>query len=145
MDTSSTGRTHLISPDSSAPLEIGVNFQINDVNSTDGNLTWATVYTEYYGSGTDSWDVFAYPYVTIAHYATATAGGYETRATQPPIDPSATEQGSDLDTNTPGNDNNKNKSGNGTLWLILGIAACVAGVAAVLIAVFVTKARNQSK
>ena len=134
------------SPDSSAPLEIGVNFQINDVNSTDGNLTWATVYTEYYGSGTDSWDVFAYPYVTIAHYATATAGGYETRATQPPVDPSATEQGSDLDTNTPGNDkNNENTSGNGTLWLILGIAACVVGVAAVLIAVFVTKARKQSK
>ena len=132
------------SPDSSAPLEIGVNFQINDVNSTDGNLTWATVYTEYYGSGTDSWDVFAYPYVTIAHYATATSDGYETRATQPPADPSATEPGSDLDNSTPG-DSNNNDPGKNTLWLILGIVACVAVVAAVVIAVLVTKARKRSK
>ncbi len=46
---------------------IGVNFQINDVNSTDFNLTWATVYSKYYDHGTDSWDVFAYPYVTLAN------------------------------------------------------------------------------
>jgi hypothetical protein len=46
---------------------IGVNFQINDVNSTDFTLTWATVYSKYYDHGTDSWDVFAYPYVTLAN------------------------------------------------------------------------------
>ena len=46
---------------------IGVNFQINDVNSTDFSLTWATVFSKYYEHGTDSWDVFAYPYVTLAN------------------------------------------------------------------------------
>ena len=46
---------------------ISVNFQINDVNSTDFSLTWATVFSKYYEHGTDSWDVFAYPYVTLAN------------------------------------------------------------------------------
>ena len=131
------------SPADTAPVEIGVNFQINDVNSSDGNLTWATVYSEYYGTGTDSWDVFAYPYVTIAHYATASGSGLETRATQAPdqpSDPTATEPGSDLD-----NRNTDVRSGNGTLWLVLGIVACVAGVAAIVIAVLAARARKRSK
>ena len=118
---------------------IGVNFQINDVNSTDFSLTWATVYSKYYDHGTDSWDVFAYPYVTIAHYATATADGYDTRATQPPAqptDPNATEQGSDLDKNTSGNSE--------TLWIVLGAVVCVAVVAAVVI-VLVVKAKKRAK
>lgn len=131
------------SPADTAPVEIGVNFQINDVNSSDGNLTWATVYSEYYGTGTDSWDVFAYPYVTIAHYATASGSGLETRATQAPdqpSDPTATEPGSDLD-----NSNTDVRSGNGTLWLVLGIVACVAAVAAIVIAVLAARARKRSK
>ena len=45
--------------------EIGIHFQINDVKDEEGNLNWATEYSAKTGSGADSWQVDAYPYVTL--------------------------------------------------------------------------------
>ena len=51
--------------------EIGIHFQINDVKDEEGNLHWATEYSAATGSGADSWQVEAYPYVTLGASGTA--------------------------------------------------------------------------
>ena len=51
--------------------EIGIHFQINDVKDEDANLNWATEFSAATGSGSDSWQVEAHPYVTLGASGTA--------------------------------------------------------------------------
>ena len=132
--------------------DIGVNFQINDVNTSAEELTWAMVYSEAVGGGTDSWSVAVYPYLSLAAYSRATSGGLEVDATPTPegYTPEPTIEPEDEPTWNP--DMNQETSSSVfalssivLIAIILSAVVIIAAVVVVIIIVVVKKKKSKGK
>ena len=129
--------------------DIGVNFQINDVNTSAEELTWAMVYSEAVGGGTDSWSVAVYPYLSLAAYSRATSGGLEVDATPTPegyTPEPADEPTADPDDAGDGQNNEAKPERKGASPIVIAlICAAAARVGAAIVIVIILSKKKKSK
>ena len=141
--------TEFAIPVDAAGKDIGVNFQINDMYGDDNTLTWAMVYSEAIQTGTDSWAVNIYPYLSLGSYTEAKEDGIVAEPTVPPAEPTA-EPGDDHpeatdDTSaTAKNDSEKSSDKKLNPGLIAAICIGCAVVLALIIALIVMKKRKKA-
>lgn len=141
--------TEFAIPVDAAGKDIGVNFQINDMYGDDNTLTWAMVYSEAIQTGTDSWAVNIYPYLSLGSYTEAKEDGIVAEPTVPPAEPTA-EPGDDDpeatdDTSaTAKNDSEKSSDKKLNPGLIAAICIGCAVVLALIIALIVMKKRKKA-
>lgn len=144
--------TEFAIPVDAAGKDIGVNFQINDMYGDDNTLTWAMVYSEAIQTGTDSWAVNIYPYLSLGSYTEAKEDGIVAEPTVPPAeptaepgddDPEATDDTAATAKNNSGENSGKN-SGKLSPGLIAAICIGCAVVLALIIALIVVKKRKKA-
>ena len=135
--------TEMAIPVDALGKDIGVNLQINDVNTDAEELTWAMVYSEATDGGTDSWSVGIYPYISIGAYSEASLDGKVVQETPTPegYTPEPTAEPTPGDDE--GTDNNEKDQRKGLSPAVIAVICVLA--AAVIAAAVIMIIRGKKK